>query len=105
MSLEEQKCFLDLVDPQPEPEATKKASKKRGPRSSRASGMAAAIKNSIEQGKQASASTGQKCTAMVPELNVVCGNTEDNGIHDPNGGYGGYHEFEGPKSKKAAAQK
>ena len=108
MRPEEQRCFLDLVDPQPEPELpAKKASKKGGPRSARASGMAAAIKSSIEQGKAAAhnaADADAKCVAIVPGSEDVCGKSENNGIHDQSLGYGGYHEFEAGKAK-AATQK
>jgi hypothetical protein len=100
---EEYHYFLDLIDPQPEPAApAKKTRKKRGPRSSRASGMAAAIKNSLEQGKQAAANAGDLDFAdneAGPKCGT-CGNAEDYQDHfqpSPN-----YHEFEAPKSKKAA---
>lgn len=92
------------------------------PRSSRKSGLKTASESSTansETHKEDAANAAQEspksegdrkskgslCVAIVPSLGVVCGNTEDNGIHDPNGGYGGYHEFEAPKSRKAAAQK
>lgn len=50
-------------------------------------------------------STDQLCIAKVPGLGVVCNDPEESSIHDPNSGYGGVHEFEAPKVKKAAAQK
>lgn len=111
---EEYHYFLDLIDPQPEPEAPAKQKRKRTKRAEPlseerraaihrkglppvASGMAAAIKNSLEQGQQAAAAAptseddGPKCG--------ICGNPEDYQDHfkpSPN-----YHEFVGPKSKKA----
>lgn len=115
MSPEERACFLDLVDPQPEPEpATKQTRKKRTTKSARASGMAAAIKNSLQQGKQAAADdepkpNGDLCIAKIPGLGVECGDPELSRVHDKNAGYAGYHPFEAPaqpaekKSKRKAA--
>jgi hypothetical protein len=41
------------------------------------------------------------CAANVPTLNVPCGEREDRPIHDPNGGYAGYHPFERSKPVRA----
>jgi len=45
------------------------------------------------------------CVANVPTLNVPCQSSKLNLIHDPNGGYAGYHEFEGPKPVARASRK
>ena len=83
----EQKVFLDQVDPQPEQEApAKKTRKKRTPRT----GLPEAAKDVKADAPKGS---GQFCTAIVPGLGVVCGETADKLIHDPKGGYGGYHPF------------
>lgn len=42
------------------------------------------------------------CIAKVPGSGLECHETADTLIHDPQGGYGGYHEFEAPKVKKVA---
>lgn len=80
----------------PAPAAAKKSSPKRA--------APPLIPNTVD-GTDDASNAGPKCVATVPGLDVPCGNKQDNGIHDPNGGYGGYHEFESPKSKKASPQK
>lgn len=92
------------------PRSSRKAGSKTGSESPTASsetvrddaGNAAPESPKSESGRKGKAAL---CIAIVPGLDVECGNPEDNGIHDPNGGYGGYHEFEAGKAKKAAAQK
>jgi hypothetical protein len=94
--------FLDLVDPQPEPAPAKKKRTKRGSKSSRASGLAAAIKNSLEAQKKASTISADQGDDSGP-LCGTCGNTEDFQDHfrpSPN-----YHEFEGPKPVARAGRK
>lgn len=49
--------------------------------------------------------SGAPCIANVPTLNVPCGEREDRPIHDPNGGYAGYHPFETPKPVARAPRK
>ncbi|HEX7330368.1 MAG TPA: hypothetical protein VF290_02645 [Pyrinomonadaceae bacterium] len=91
----EQRVFLDLVDPQPEPEsAAKKTRKKRTTKSAKAQSLSTAIRSSHEAKGDAPTSDGQLCTAKIPGLDVVCGETSDKLIHDPNGGYAGYHPFD-----------
>lgn len=53
----------------------------------------------------APAVNGGSCTAKIPGTDDTCSKPTENLVHDPNAGYAGYHEFEGTKSKKAAAQK
>lgn len=60
-----------------------------------------AVQESLKSGS-ASKDKEPRCVAKVPGLGVECGETADKLIHDPTGGYGGYHEFEAIKSKKAA---
>lgn len=74
--------FLDMVAPEPEPEAPKQTRKKRAARTPKQAGL-----------PKAEAGNGALCIAQVPGLDVPCGNVEENPIHDPNGGYGGYHPF------------
>lgn len=79
MSPEEQRCFLDLVDPQPEPPAAEKASaKKKRTRSSskspRASNLAATLGKNLAQQREAATKdiTGE---ADAPEpICDTCGN-------------------------------
>lgn len=102
---DEKKLCLDFIAPEPEPEPQVKQTRKTRKRAEPLSDerRQAVHKRGLPQ------SNGQLCTAMVPGLNVECGNLEDNGIHDPNGGYGGYHPFESSapvverKSRRKAA--
>lgn len=80
----------------PAPAVTKQSSPKRGAQKSTAS---------TETKTEGASSAGVKCIAKLPGLDVECGELADALIHDPKGGYASYHEFEAPKSKKAAAQK
>lgn len=94
LSTEEYMLYLDMVAPQVEPEpAEKKTRKKRTTKSAKAQSLEGAIASSRDAKVEAPKANGQLCTAMVPGLDVVCGETEDKLIHDPNGGYGGYHPF------------
>lgn len=87
--------FLDLILPEPEPlKAAKKGRKKSskgGSKSSRASGMAAAISNSLNQRRRVAGDnpelTGPTCAKDG------CSWKEEDLIHDPRGGYAGYHPF------------
>jgi hypothetical protein len=45
------------------------------------------------------------CVAMVPTLNVVCGEREEALIHDPAAGYGGQHVFDPGKPVARAPRK
>jgi|SRR6185369_11187088 len=104
---EEYHYFLDLIDPQPEEAPAKKTRKKRttgnGSKSARASGMAHAIKQSLERGKPETSDS--LCVAQVPNLDVPCGEREDALIHDPKGGYASYHPFEPSKPVVRATRK
>src|SRR6185369_5831870 len=73
----------------------KKRTTGNGSKSARASGMAHAIKQSLERGKPETSDA--LCVAQVPNLDVPCGEREDALIHDPKGGYASYHPFEPSK--------
>lgn len=103
----EQKVFLDLVDPQPEPQEVKRTRKKRAT----SAASAAAKKRGLPDTATAAgadaetATTHALCVANVPTLNVPCASSELNAIHDPKGGYAGYHPFEAPKVVARAQRK
>lgn len=107
LTQEERKCFLDLVDPQPEPEPpAKQTRKKRTTKSAKAQSLESAIKSSQEAKAEAPlVLDGTPCTATVPGLDVVCGETADKLIHDPQGGYAGYHPFEASAPAQPAEKK
>lgn len=83
MTPEEQRCFLDLVDPQPEPQMEKAAMKKKrtrtGSKSPRASNMAATLNKSLQSQKR-----------VTTPMCVACGNDPD---HPDHGTGEGQHEF------------
>lgn len=94
LTSEQQAVFLDLVDPQVEPEQpAKKTRKKRTTKSAKAQSLESAIKSSHVAKAEAPKPNGQLCTAMVPGLDVPCGEPEDALIHDPQGGYTSFHPF------------
>jgi hypothetical protein len=107
LSGDEYMLFLDMVDPQPEPEApAKRTRKKRGP-----SKKAQSLSNAISRDAKAENATlvldGTPCVYQYPKdgeikPGMICGCPADDTIHDSSMGYAGYHEFEAPKSKKAA---
>lgn len=105
---EEQKVFLDLVDPQPDPEpAMKKSTKRRAGRSPRAQSISNVLKPATGKASDAPLLTGTDEGKLdEPEsgdLCGVCGHNEAYQDHfrpSPN-----YHEFEAPKAKNAGAQK
>ena len=110
LTSEQQAVFLDLVDPQVEPEQpAKKPRKKRTTKSAKAQSLESAIKSSHDAKADAPQANGQLCTATIPGLGVECGDPEDNRVHDKSAGYAGYHPFEPPaqtaekKSKRKAA--
>jgi len=45
------------------------------------------------------------CVAMVPTLDIPCGEREDALIHDPKGGYASYHEFDPGKPARKKREK
>jgi hypothetical protein len=101
---EEAKVFLDLVDPQPEPEPVKRTRAKRGTgaKSKRATGMAEAIKNSL-QAQQPGAADEDEGSEDAGPLCGACGHTADYQDHfkpSPQ-----YHEFDAPKSVARAPRK
>lgn len=100
----EQKVFLDLVDPQPEPEAPAvKTRKKRASKSAKAQSLSSAIAKAPKVDTNAPAI----CFAQVPGLDVLCGEPEDALIHDPKGGYSSYHPFaaSAPVAAKRSSRK
>lgn len=99
---EQQAVFLDLVDPQPEPEPGKQTRKKRATRSPRAESLS----NALAKTPKVEADGDPRCVAFD------CGEREDALIHDPKGGYASYHPFVPPvpavarrSSRKSAAEK
>lgn len=92
---DEKKLCLDFIAPEPEPDQpVKKPRKKRTTKSPKAQSLESVIKSSHEAKSEAAlVLDGTPCTAKVPGLDVVCGETADRLIHDPNGGYAGYHPF------------
>lgn len=91
----EQNVFLDLVDPQPEPEPqVKQTRKKRTTKSPKAQSLSSAITSSLEAKADApQVFNGAPCKANVPGLDVECGEPEDNRIHDITAGYASYHTY------------
>lgn len=97
----EQKVFLDLVDPQPEPEVVVKTRKKRTTKSAKAQSLSSAISRAPKPQRgtdeaeppKADINSNARCTAQVPTLDVPCGELETNRIHDQTAGYASYHPF------------
>ena len=89
MSVEEQKLFLDLVDPQPEEQAKPKVKRKAKGKSARASQMSEQIKTNL----------GQRAKEPIC---ATCGNVEDYVDHsEPSPSY---HPFEkSPTAQSAGA--
>ena len=94
--------FLDMVVPEPEPEAPAQKTRKKRDKSARAQSLSSAIaktpKADTEPDEAAERAqeiigNGALCIAKIPGLDVVCDSAKSYPIHDPNGGYGGYHEF------------
>lgn len=101
---DEQKIFLDLVDPQPEPETSAKQTRKKRGASKKAQSLSSAIRGATGKmsGADANDDDGSDPT-LLPTLCSACGNEENFTDHfkpSPN-----YHAFEAPKAKKASAQK
>lgn len=101
---EEQKVFLDLVDPRPDPEpVAKQTRKKRGGRSPRAQSISNAIKPATGKQSDAPLLTGANEEIDEPESGDLCGVCAHNEAYQdhfqpsPN-----YHTFEAPKAKRAA---
>ena len=115
---EEQKVFLDLVDPQPEAEPAAKQTRKK--RARRAEPLSEERRKNIQKRglPVVDVDSGDPsdlprfmplCAYVFPEDGPVnaglrCGEPEANGVHDSTQGYAGYHEFEAPKAKKAAGK-
>ena len=115
---DERNFILDLLVPLPEQsevkKATKRASKKSGKsasKSARASGMAATIKDKLQQreptvGGFADDADMVLCRYRYPKDSPVnsgipCNQERVNGVHDKSMGYAGYHEFQ-PAGKPSA---
>lgn len=101
LSEDERELLITVLEPQKATtkRAGKKSSSKGGSKSSRASGMAAAIKANLSAGQQANV-IEQGCAASIKGRlgETVCGESVDSLIHDPQGGYSSYHEFDAGKS-------
>lgn len=95
----EQKVFLDLVDPQPEPEAPAvKTRKKRASKSAKAQSLSSAIAKVPKVDTEADEAAERAKEIISPKCNI-CGHPEDYQDHfqpSPN-----YHDPEFPKVKKA----
>lgn len=105
---DEQKIFLDQVDPQPEPTVPakqKRARKKKVEAQKRGLPQSAATAtiDSIADGVDIAPCTYQYPKDSPVNSGMICGDIASNGIHDPAMGYAGYHEFEAPKGKKKLA--
>ena len=85
---DERALFLDLL--LPETEAKPKAKRKRAKsgKSTRATSLAQKIQGTV----------GGKCAFVAEGEDDPCGVGADNPIHDPNGGYAGFHEFVAAKA-------
>lgn len=96
---DEYDLFLDLCVPEPEPEAAKPVKKKRksSSKSPRASGMAAAINRNLRQRRD---ELPEQCAQELTN-GGTCAFPEDHLIHDPKGGYSGYHPFVSPAPSAA----
>lgn len=97
----EQKVFLDLVDPQPEPAVpAKQTRKKRGP-SKKAQSLSDAISKTPKVVSSTDPCVYEYAKDGPVNPGIVCGELASNGVHDEAMGYASYHEFEGQKAKKA----
>lgn len=65
-------------------------------KSKRAASLGTAIKGNLNQRREASV------CAFVYADSSHCNQKEDNPVHDPKGGYAGYHEFQPAESQAAA---
>ncbi len=103
---EERGFVLDRVAPMPEPEqaakkSRKKTGRKSGSKSSRASSLGATIKGNLDQRRTASDLTNDPSLTGPACTKEGCDWKAEDLIHDPNGGYAGYHEFQ-PAGKSTA---
>lgn len=100
LTMDEQRIFLDLVDPQPDeeeeqPEKPKRKRKKTG-KTPRASSI-----------QQAIAGTGKPAPVLCAHVSdngddpTTCHELQGNGVHDKNLGYVDYHEFQAPLASAA----
>jgi hypothetical protein len=96
LSENERDLLVESLQPE---KVVKKAAKKEASKSQRASGMAAAIKKSLESQKRVT--DNGKCTFVFTD-NQVCLAREDDPIHDQSFGYAGYHPFVAPSSARTA---
>lgn len=86
MNDSEREALVETLSPQPVKKAGKKSASKK---SSRASGMAQAIKESLDRGRAAIKPDDDDSDGRCSQ----CDMTADMPIHDPNGGYISHHPF------------
>lgn len=94
----EREAFVEALQPQ---KTVKKASKKSASKSSRASGIAATIRGNLDQRRAASEPTNDPSLTGPTCAREGCDWKAEDLIHDPKGGYAGYHEFQ-PATSAAA---
>lgn len=97
----EQKVFLDLVDPQPEPTVPAKQTRKKHGPSKKAQSLSDAISKTPKAESGTDPCVYQYAKDGPGNPGMVCGELANNSVHDETMGYAGYHEFEAPKAKKA----
>lgn len=96
---EQQKVFLDMVDPQPEPEAPAKQTRKKRGRSPRAQSLASAVSRTPKAESNSDPCIYQYAKDSPVNAGMVCGELASSGVHDETMGYAGYHPFEASKAK------
>ncbi len=94
----ERELAAETLQPQ---KVAKKASKKAASKSPRASGIATAIKGNLDQRRAASEPTNDPSLTGPVCAKEGCDWKAEDLIHDPKGGYAGYHEFQ-PSDATAA---
>lgn len=90
----EQNVFLDMVSPEPEPEAPKQTRKKRAARTPKTTGLPKPGSDTPR------ADSGALCTAILVSNGRVCNTAEGYQLHHDKG-YVDYHPFEPPASVAA----
>ena len=93
LTMDEQRIFLDLVDPQPDEEEEQPEKPKRKRKKTSKSPRASSIQQAIT-----GTSTGRGAMVLCDfEIDgKVCHGEPGDGIHDHAMGYSGYHEFQVP---------
>lgn len=92
---------------QPQKPAGKRAAKKSAGKSRKAASLGEAVKGNLQRreptvGGFADDVDHLRCTSRYDNAKGICNEAEDNPIHDPALGYGGYHEFVPPAQSAAA---